>query len=180
MSVTRYLSAVSVCFGLATLMGCAQVKPTQGTIQQVGTKNDDFEIILRPGWKREDSTELYGWENGVDGQEIVISVLRSEKPMDAELRSTTAKGLMDIRVNSIKDISGGKANLSNIEPTETADGVELAVRGVDPANGIQIYTAVVVHQRRAVSLSFYKYPPLMTDEAFRETSNAVRSALKVY
>ena len=158
---------------------CAQSKKVEKQ-EPLTFSNSDFEFSLDSNWKRRDNTESFEWEDDLNGQEILISVLTAKEPMNPELRNKTAKELMEIRRKSIDEISEGKATLTAVETTEKDDSTELIVRGVDQTYGMQIYTAVIVHPTRAVTFAYYKYSPLLTDNAFREKSNELRSAIKVH
>ena len=162
-------------------IACAQVKPVQeSNVSPMTFGNVDFEIALSPKWKRRDTSESFEWEDESEMQEIVISVLTADDPMDSKLRLTTAKRLMEIRQKSIDEISEGKTQMTKVETSEGVDLTELVVRGVDNAYGMQVYTAVIVRPTRAVTFAYYKYSPLMTNEVFKQRSKEMRLMLKVH
>ena len=178
MKVTRSVFLMfAFVSGLIATTG-AQVRPVQDNNPRFMTfKNADFEIVLGPNWKHRDTEGTFEWEDDKDLQEIVISVFTTNEVMDT---SDTAKRLMEHRKKAIYDISEGKAVLTDVEKVENKQGTELIVWGIDKIYGMQVYTSVIVHPKRAVTVAYYKYSPLMKDSAFRTKSQEIRAALKVH
>jgi hypothetical protein len=182
MKVIQSLLLTLVVGGLSIVISCAQTKTVQESNHKLvmTVSNADFDIILDAMWTRRDTRESFEWEDEKNMQELLVSVLSANEPMNPELRISTAKRLMEIRLNAINQISEGKAQMGEVEKTEGDEFIELSAYGVDKAYGIQIYTTVVVRPQRAVTFSYYKYSPLLTDEAFHNKSKELRSALKVH
>lgn len=178
-SIKFFLTTAFIAFVVA--LSCAQTKPSTGGGPKPTTfSNDDFEITLPLEWKRRNSQESFEWEDEKGMQEIVVSVLHAKEPMNAEMRLSTAKRLMEIRLKALEEISGGKARLEETQIFEKNEFVELSVRGVDSSDGMQIYTSIVVNSGRAVTFAYYKYPPTFSEEVFRTRSSELRTAMKVH
>lgn len=43
---------------------------------------EDFEIELGPEWEPQHEDTHFGWADEADGQQVIISVLRSRQPLD--------------------------------------------------------------------------------------------------
>lgn len=180
MKATPILFLILLLGGLSAITSCAQGKPAQPKNNQaVPITNADFEIFLGPNWKQRDTKESFEWEDEESMQEIVISVLTSKDPMDYQKISTTASKIMEIRKKSVVEISEGKANFDDVKISKDDASTEVEVFGVDPVYGMQIYITVVARQTRIVTLSYYKYKPLMTDQAFKAKSKELRAAMTV-
>ena len=169
-----------VCLGVTATTACSQVKPVQKESgKSIDERNADFEIVLGPNWKRRFAELAFEWEDTDSMQEIVISALQSKETMESRSRMDTALRIMDIRKKAVSEIAEGKATFGKVERTENESTAEVVLRGVDPVYGMQIYISVIARPTRVVTLSYYKYKPLLSDEEFRAKSQDVRSLLKV-
>lgn len=179
MKATPILLLILFFGGFTAMTSCAQANPPSRRIIKPPFKNADFEILLGPNWTRRENTESFEWEDSESMEEVVISVLNSKEPMDSLKISTMASEIMKIRKQSVVEISEGKAKFEDVKISKKDASTEAEVFGLDPVYEMQIYITVVARPTRIVSLSYYKYRPLMTDRAFKNKSKELRAAMTV-
>jgi hypothetical protein len=78
-----------------------------------------------------------------------------------------------------KTISEGTITCTELETHNADGGMDIAFGAADAAGHIQCRIWVLARPSRIVTLSYNRYPPLLSAEAFLQTAREIRSALTV-
>lgn len=140
---------------------------------------DDFVVALDSGWIPRHEDTHYGFARGGDAEQVTVSAQRAERMLDQPTLLVAALDLVRIRQQALHTISQGTISCSALEKRDADGGMDLSFVAADSGGQIQSRIWILARPSRIVTLSYNRYPPLLSPAAFQQQADEIRAAVKV-
>jgi hypothetical protein len=140
---------------------------------------DDFAIDLDSTWIARHEDTHHGFARGEDAEQVTISARSAKRVLDQPTLLVAALDLVRIRQQAFQTISQGSITCSALETRNVDGGMDLSFVAADSAGHIQSRVWVLARPSRLVTLTYNRYPPLLSAAAFQQQADEIRAAVKV-
>lgn len=150
-----------------------------GSRPRTSCVTDDFVVALDSTWMARHEDTHYGFARGGDGEQVTISAQRAIRVLDQPTLLVGALDLVRIRQQAFQTISQGSITCSALETRNVDGGMDLSFVAADSEGHIQSRVWVLARPSRLVTLTYNRYPPLLSTAAFQQQAEEVRAAVTV-
>ena len=140
---------------------------------------DDFTMALDSSWVARHEETHYGFARDGDADQVTVSAHKNQRSLDQPTLLVAALDLVGIRQQAFQTISQGTIACSALEKRNAGGGVDVSFVAADSAGHIQCRVWVLARPGRIVTLTYNRYPPLLSSAAFQQQANIIRAAVTV-
>lgn len=150
-----------------------------GSRPRPGYVTDDFVVALDSSWTARREDTHHGFARGGDAEQVTISAQGTKRMLDQPTLLVAALDLVRIRQQAFQTISQGTITCSALETRDADGGMDLSFVAADSGGQIQSRVWVLARPGRLVTLTYNRYPPLLSPAAFQQQADEIRAAVKV-
>jgi hypothetical protein len=157
--------------GDGAVFGWFKKKPTSPSSSAVGTAapefaasdsttsidKTDFALGLPFKWREVACDNGFEFQNEALPEQCIVDVQHAQKSLSEPEMQSALERLAMVRRDATIQLSGGAANLSQIEYRHGNGQIEARFQGVDKANQVQIATAIRATPTKFITMSLYRY-----------------------
>jgi hypothetical protein len=140
---------------------------------------DDFVVALDSSWVARQEDTHHGFARAGDAEQVTVSAQRTPRKLDQPSLLVAALDLVRIRQQALQTISEGTITCSALETRNTGGGMDVSFVAADSGGQIQCRIWVLARPSRIVTLSYNRYPPLLSAAAFQQQADEIRAAVTV-
>ena len=140
---------------------------------------DDFVVALDSSWVARHEDTHYGFARAGDAEQVTVSARRGERKLDQPSLLVAALDLVRIRQQAFQTISQGTITCSALETRNADGGMDVSFVAADSGGQIQSRVWILARPIRIVTLTYNRYPPLLSSAAFQQQADEIRAAVKV-
>jgi hypothetical protein len=140
---------------------------------------DDFTMALDSSWVARHEDTHYGFARDGDADQVTVSAHKNQRRLDQPTLLVAALDLVGIRQQAFQTISQGTIACSALEKRAAGGGMDVSFVAADSAGHIQCRVWVLARPARIVTLTYNRYPPLLSSAAFQQQADIIRAAVTV-